>query len=498
MKNLVLGAVIIVIVFVSRVPFSAETPFEWDAVNFLYSVEHFDISDDQPHPPGYIGYVYLGKAINMIVGEPRCSLLTLNLLATILLLMGIHTLVRPLWDFKNVCYLSVIIVFNPLVWFYGEVTLSYLSGAAAWVWCVWLLLRVREGKDRYPFITGIIWGLAGAIRPDVVVFLIPAGLYAVQFTLFSSKSRYLFLGFIAGILGWLIPTVLMTGGSFSESLRAIFTSSTGNYSVLMGASPLKHLEMLSKAALWFFIGCGWMLPMFFRKDFFYYIRNNSLMCMLTFAILPSMAFQLLFFLIKPGFILLYLPGIIIIGLGYLSLQRHFQTKAIIIVILSSAYFLFYPAQADPPGVNDINSNYIQTAAGKLNTVAKSNIESNDHYTKIWTERINSDYDAESTLIVTCGRDYNWRKAVYFLPDFRIVEFNLETATPMQIRMDGKTSDHPSKELNLSNIKTLLILTEDQGFAEKISPKNARLQTIVTDSDVRWFECEITGTVQTGF
>ena len=483
-------AILGILVVISRVPFFEETPFEWDSVNFLYAIERFDISDDRPHPPGYIGYVYLGKAVNLIIRQPQSSLLVINIMAALLLLLGVHVLVKPYWDEKSFYFLSIILIFNPIVWFYGEVTLSYLSGAAAWVWCVWLLLRIKEGKDKRPLAAGFIWGIAGAIRPDVVIFLIPAGLYAVHFELFSSKARHLFFGFIAGILVWLIPTVILTGTSFSSALRTIFTSSTGYYSVLMGASPVKHLEMTAKAALWLFIGCGWMLPIFFRKDFYDYIRKNNSVYFLTAAVLPLMLFQMLFLLPIPGYILLYLPGIIIIGLGYLRLQRHFKTKVILIGMLSSVYFLFYPAPADPPGASYITGNYIQTAVGKLNTLAKSNIESNDYYTRIWTEGIKNGYNSDSTLILTCGRDYSWRKATYFLPEFSIIEYNIETETPIQIWREKKIFNYPAKDITLSEIKTLLILTEEQGFAKKIVSKTENLKTVITEGGVRWFEYEI--------
>src|SRR5690606_30390170 len=53
----------------------------WDAVNFLLGIESFDVLHHQPHPPGYIGYVLLGRWVSGLLGDPHLALATMSAVA---------------------------------------------------------------------------------------------------------------------------------------------------------------------------------------------------------------------------------------------------------------------------------------------------------------------------------------------------------------------------------------------------------------------------------
>src|SRR3712207_3696388 len=64
----------------TRVPFARSTPINWDAVQFALALEHFDLHHHQPHPPGYLLYVLLGRAIDLLIADPALSLSLLSVL----------------------------------------------------------------------------------------------------------------------------------------------------------------------------------------------------------------------------------------------------------------------------------------------------------------------------------------------------------------------------------------------------------------------------------
>src|SRR5262245_7477501 len=57
----------------SRLPYRARIPYNWDAVQFALALNEYDISKHQPHPPGYILYVALGHLVKAWLRDPTAS-----------------------------------------------------------------------------------------------------------------------------------------------------------------------------------------------------------------------------------------------------------------------------------------------------------------------------------------------------------------------------------------------------------------------------------------
>jgi len=47
---------------------------DWDSVNFVKAIGHFDMRLQQPHPPGYPAYVFLGRVMNLFTHDARSAL----------------------------------------------------------------------------------------------------------------------------------------------------------------------------------------------------------------------------------------------------------------------------------------------------------------------------------------------------------------------------------------------------------------------------------------
>ena len=64
----------------SRWPYRARMLYNWDAVQFALALREFDVAKHQPHPPGYLLYVGLGRLANRSLGDPTLAYVALAML----------------------------------------------------------------------------------------------------------------------------------------------------------------------------------------------------------------------------------------------------------------------------------------------------------------------------------------------------------------------------------------------------------------------------------
>ena len=83
---------------VSRVPYRARLLYNWDAVQFALALREYDVAKHQPHPPGYILYVGLGRLLNAWLGDPAASYVLLAVLFSGLTTWTVYFLAREVYD----------------------------------------------------------------------------------------------------------------------------------------------------------------------------------------------------------------------------------------------------------------------------------------------------------------------------------------------------------------------------------------------------------------
>jgi TatA/E family protein of Tat protein translocase len=71
------AAAIAFLTIVSRLPYRARLLYNWDAVQFALALNEYDVLKHQPHPPGYILYVVLGRIVNAWLHDPTASYVAL-------------------------------------------------------------------------------------------------------------------------------------------------------------------------------------------------------------------------------------------------------------------------------------------------------------------------------------------------------------------------------------------------------------------------------------
>ena len=79
-------------------PYRARMLYNWDAVQFALALREFDVAKHQPHPPGYLLYVGLGRLVNQWVGDPAQAYVGLAMLFSAATTFIVYWLARKLYD----------------------------------------------------------------------------------------------------------------------------------------------------------------------------------------------------------------------------------------------------------------------------------------------------------------------------------------------------------------------------------------------------------------
>src|SRR5688500_19372140 len=75
--DLLLAGALACLTVLSRLPYRARMLYNWDAVQFALALKEYDVAKHQPHPPGYILYVGLGRMVNWILDDATAAYVVL-------------------------------------------------------------------------------------------------------------------------------------------------------------------------------------------------------------------------------------------------------------------------------------------------------------------------------------------------------------------------------------------------------------------------------------
>ena len=71
-------------VLITRLPFRARYLYEWDSVEYALAIDKLDIAWHQPHPPGYIFFVYLARLSAQVFQDRNTALIAVSIFLSIL------------------------------------------------------------------------------------------------------------------------------------------------------------------------------------------------------------------------------------------------------------------------------------------------------------------------------------------------------------------------------------------------------------------------------
>lgn len=194
---------------------SSEIALDVDPVNLLYGMHELNPAHHAPHPPGYVVYVWMLRALHAFVdGAPWETVQLLGRLfstATIPLTYLATRMLRPenpmAW-----AYAALLSAFHPFLLFHGVDAQTH--GAEAFA--AGLLLVAVLSYRRFPtgtraVILGALLAFGSSLRPSFVVAGVGPVLWAIGW---RRPAHLLAAGAVslAGALAWLIPTWRVSGG----------------------------------------------------------------------------------------------------------------------------------------------------------------------------------------------------------------------------------------------------------------------------------------------
>ena len=449
--------VLSLLVVISRIPFTSKFLYEWDSVNYALAFENYNIQQQQPHPPGYLLYVALGKAVNYIFNDPNTSMIFLSVVFSVLSVVLVYFMAKEIFSRKAGIISGLLLVFNPFIWFYGEIASIYIFEAFFSILIAYSSYKLFKGNEKFIYISAFVLGLSGGFRTDILEFMLPLWIFCI----WNAKVSYTkiakgLLTFIISMLLWFLPAIILTGG-FEKYIHVLkYTSEAATYtSLIFGASIGQQILNTGVCIIWSLVGLtfiGILVTVFFltyprrnlKSKVTAYLKNPLTLFFLLW-IVPSFLFYLLIYIVKPGYLLTVLPAVMIL-LSYIIIHissdvhlkfpkisaTHILGFILLIYVVSNTVYFVYPCNLHNDQIWETPTDKMETSqkiwfgidVGLLYESAK--INANDENTRLHIEKILniSDSDPQSTIVVI--RDitredegFNWRKAMYYLSDYDV-------------------------------------------------------------------------------
>jgi len=439
--GILLPTILFFMTVVSRLPFHSRALYVWDSVNYALALEKFDIASHQPHPPGYIVYVWLGKLMSFFLHDPNLAYTAISILSSALAVVFLYLLAKEMGGQRTGLVASVFLLSSPLFLLYGAVALPYAMEALVSVCVAYLCWRSKQRPGSQAFVSAVLLGIGAGIRPQLLFFLLPLFLYSLWRRKSWPTAILSLILLSLTVLTWLIPISGLSGG-----IRNYFGSSSSHLFNLLSISPsdIAKTSIKFAATTVFALGIGTVLLfVFFRPARQIWRKNHDV---LTFLIAWTVwpAFFLAFvFIGHGGHILIILPALCVLlaiagsasskrtqsykrpragdrGLSYLRLYGPMPTAGIIFVMaINLAIMTSFPIWWKSRGINTIfRSIYVQP----LNRSSAA-IEALNGY-------LEESSSADNPVLITFAEDIGslsaYRLVMYYFPHYPVFQLNLET------------------------------------------------------------------------
>ena len=428
----------------TRLPFTSKILFSMDSVQFALGMDRFDVSLHQPHPPGYFLYVMAGRLARLIFHDANTALVGVSIVAGALTVALVYLLGREVFDEAAGLAAGVFALTSPLIWFHGEVALSYMPEALMSVSLAYVCFRVIRGEAGLYWLAAVILGVSGGIRQNTMVFLMPLWLYSMR----GVGARRVAAGlaiFGASVAAWFVPMLIASGGygAYSAALGTQWRES-----VWGGLGLARTIQNAGYVAYFVFYGLGVASApiaalVYFRLKGRARLepdRSTSLFFLVWMA--PAALFHILVFFQPgaPGYVLIYLVGALVLSGRALTAASEAVAGArpgrfavgvrrgalLFIVAANVVFFLF-----------------------RTDALSAGGIREHDHYMDGYFKAVRAGFSPADTEIVGSERFVcNYRHAMYYLPEYRAhdgIYVPVQGGTRVFWGRDMKTATEPSIE-----------------------------------------------------
>jgi hypothetical protein len=316
-KGVLLKAGLSVLVIASRMPFRAKIPYGLDSIQFILALQHYDVRIHQPHPPGYFLFVKLGSLFSLLFHDANLSFIAANILFSALAIIVFYQLSHSLLGASAGLCAALLLASSPVFWFHGEVALSNAVDCFFVCLVAWLCWQTLNGQRRALYYSALALGLAGGVRQNTLVFLLPLWVFSIAWSGVKKQLiALLLLG--ATVASWYLPMSACSGGipAYQTALRDHWLNA-GWHGYTFAWIPFNFLCVSSFILLG--TGLGFLFVvfgmLFWMEHWRHHIRENPRkLLFLTLWLTPSLAFFTLVYShpVQTGHSLMYLPAFLLL------------------------------------------------------------------------------------------------------------------------------------------------------------------------------------------
>ncbi len=440
---LVLGTLTVV----SRLPYRARMLYNWDAVQFALALGEYDVVKHQPHPPGYILYVALGRLANHWLHDPTAAYVALAVAFSGLTTFVVYYLARTVYDRATALAAAALLAVSPLFWFYGSVGLTYAGEALAATVVAYFSFRALRGNETDAWLAAGYLGLAGGLRQSVLILLFPLWLGATAFGLRRLRTIAIGLLVIAiAVLAWFLPMIWITGGlaryiEASVDLAETVVKPTSILGVGAGDATLRMARYMLESIV---VGLG---PLALAVALVpWYVRRHGLgpreWFLIAWPVVPVLVYTLVHFG-QAGYVLTFLPALVILLVHVLLVAlgsalaprpriRVAVTVAVVTLVVLVNGSFFVSARPTPRDFDTAKPGWMQRAQDEafdwIFSRTAAALREHEAVVETFVAAIRGLYDPDDSVVVTeigNPRSYPWmRHAMYYLPEYAIYDLRV--------------------------------------------------------------------------
>jgi hypothetical protein len=436
----------------SRLPYRARMLYNWDAVQFALALREYDVVKHQPHPPGYILYVALGRLVNAWLGDPTAAYVTLAVAFSGLTTLVVYYLALAIYGRATALVSASLLAVSPLFWFYGSVGLTYAGEALCASTVAYFAYRALHGSTTDAWLGAAYLGLAGGLRQSIIVLLLP--LWAVSTAIGIGRWRTLAGGLAVmtlAVLTWFVPMIWLTGGLERYVMASMELAETVVVPTSVAGGPLETTFRMSRYVLEsIVVGLGplalatALLPWYARRRG-WHAREWFLV---GWVVPPVLVYTLVHFG-QAGYVLTFLPALVILlshvlltALDTSALTPHPRLRAVVaaaavvcVLVVDGAFFV--NARPAPRDFDTPKPAWIRTVEEEafdwIWSRTAAALREHEKVVETFVDAIRGLYDPADTAIITelgNPRSYPWlRHAMFYLDGYSIFELRVGDLPP---------------------------------------------------------------------
>lgn len=400
----------------TRLPFQSQYLYHWDSVNMAFGIQEYNVLAGAPQFPGYIVYIALAQALNLVFNDPQVTMLFISILSSGLSVVMLFYLGRAMFNTTTGLIAALLLLASPLFWFYGEIALPHTLDMFTVLLAVYLFYQFMTGQTRWLWWGTVYLALVGGFRQQTLFFLGPLLLFAAYRLGIIRLVQMAVLGAVATLI-WFLPLMAYSGGfqTYMAGSSAYSASFFDTTSLLAGAGLFGLQRNLVKLIPYTLYGLGLAsLPLLYwlvvlRRPVA--LLRSRKFWFFALWMVPALAFYVIIHMGQQGLTFVFLPALILLGaeaLRRLLAKRPAALRAAVAVFVLVGAAIFIVGPTFPLGEN----------GPKLLTY--NTLREHDSLMRDQIEAVRDNFQPENTLLLAG----NWRFAEYYLPGYRYAEFSL--------------------------------------------------------------------------